>query len=41
MECIINGAIECELPEEYIKKLKNLPNNGQEASPEMLTKLKS
>ncbi|XP_026758950.1 gamma-glutamylcyclotransferase-like [Galleria mellonella] len=39
LECIINGAVECKLPEDYLKKLKKIPHNGQEA-PEMIAKLK-
>lgn len=39
MNCIVNGAIECKLPEYYIDELKKIPNNGQEASPKMIEKL--
>ncbi|PZC76373.1 hypothetical protein B5X24_HaOG204740 [Helicoverpa armigera] len=39
LDCIINGAIECNLPEDYINELKKIPNNGQEASPKMIEKL--
>lgn len=38
-DCIIKGAIECQLPEEYIEKLKNVPNNGRFACPEIRKKL--
>lgn len=41
MECIINGAIECDIPEDYIQQLKKIPHNGKKASPELLEKLKS
>ncbi|XP_035448825.1 gamma-glutamylcyclotransferase [Spodoptera frugiperda] len=39
LDCIVNGAIECKLPEYYIEELKKIPNNGQEASPSMIAKL--
>ncbi|KAL4716865.1 hypothetical protein ACJJTC_012676 [Scirpophaga incertulas] len=39
LECIINGAKECKLPEEYIEKLSKIPHNGNKASPEMIEKL--
>lgn len=31
-EVIVQGAIECNLPAEYIEMLKQLPHNGQNAS---------
>ncbi|KAL0850990.1 hypothetical protein ABMA28_006883 [Loxostege sticticalis] len=34
LDCIIKGAMECKLPEDYIENLKNVPHNGQ-ASPHM------
>ncbi|XP_049879640.1 gamma-glutamylcyclotransferase-like [Pectinophora gossypiella] len=40
MEVIIHGAMECDIPEYYIEKLKKIPHNGKEASPEMLDKLR-
>lgn len=39
LDCIINGAIECNLPQEYIIQLKKIPHNGQKASPKMIEKL--
>ncbi|XP_030025203.1 gamma-glutamylcyclotransferase isoform X2 [Manduca sexta] len=39
LDCIINGAKECELPEDYIEELKKIPHNGQIASPKMIEKL--
>ncbi|XP_045771665.1 gamma-glutamylcyclotransferase-like [Maniola jurtina] len=39
LDCIVNGAIECSLPKEYIIQLKKIPHNGQEASPKMIEKL--
>ncbi|CAH0727468.1 unnamed protein product, partial [Brenthis ino] len=39
LDCIINGALECNLPEEYIKELQKIPHNGQKASPKMIEKL--
>lgn len=39
LNCIITGAIECKIPEDYIEELKKIPNNGQEASPRMIEKL--
>lgn len=39
LDCIINGALECNLPEEYIKELRRIPHNGQKASPKMIEKL--
>lgn len=40
LDVILKGATECQLPEEYIQKLKKIPHNGQEASPKMIEKLK-
>ncbi|CAG4978041.1 unnamed protein product [Parnassius apollo] len=40
LDCILNGATECKLPEDYIEKLKKIPHNGQKASPKMIEKLK-
>lgn len=40
LDCIIKGAIECKLPQDYIEKLKKLQHNGQKASPKMIEKLK-
>ncbi|XP_059051128.1 gamma-glutamylcyclotransferase-like [Achroia grisella] len=40
LECILNGAIECNLPDDYINKLRKIPHNGQEA-PIMVAKLKN
>ncbi|XP_072941416.1 gamma-glutamylcyclotransferase-like [Epargyreus clarus] len=39
LNCILQGAIECNLPKEYINELKKIPHNGQEASPKMIAKL--
>ncbi|XP_034836001.1 gamma-glutamylcyclotransferase-like [Maniola hyperantus] len=39
LDCIVNGAIECNLPKEYITQLKKIPHNGQKASPKMIEKL--
>lgn len=39
LDCIINGAVECKLPEDYIKELSKIPHNGQKASPKMIEKL--
>ncbi|XP_068626740.1 gamma-glutamylcyclotransferase-like [Battus philenor] len=39
LKCILLGAVECELPEEYIEKLRRIPHNGQNASPKMIEKL--
>ncbi|GBP37478.1 Gamma-glutamylcyclotransferase [Eumeta japonica] len=39
LDCIIIGAMECQLPEYYIEKLKKIKHNGQKASPKMLAKL--
>ncbi|XP_038208344.1 gamma-glutamylcyclotransferase-like isoform X2 [Zerene cesonia] len=39
LDCIIKGAIECNLPKEYLVKLKKIPHNGQKASPKMIEKL--
>ncbi|CAH0766355.1 unnamed protein product [Diatraea saccharalis] len=41
LDCIINGAIECKLPEDYIEKLKKILHNGNEASPKMIEQLNS
>ncbi|XP_062524474.1 uncharacterized protein LOC101743698 [Bombyx mori] len=41
LDCIIKGAVECELPEYYIEELKKIPHNGQIASAKMLEKLNS
>ncbi|KAL0901346.1 hypothetical protein ABMA27_006625 [Loxostege sticticalis] len=41
LECIINGANECQLPNDYIQILKKIPDNGNEASPKMIEKLKN
>ncbi|KAI8438719.1 hypothetical protein MSG28_011132 [Choristoneura fumiferana] len=40
LDCIIKGAIECKLPQDYIENLKKIQHNGQEASPKMIEKLK-
>lgn len=40
MDVIVRGAIECQMPDEYIEVLKNIPNNGNEANEEMLELLK-
>ncbi|XP_041975487.1 gamma-glutamylcyclotransferase-like [Aricia agestis] len=39
LECILNGAKECNLPKDYVAELKKIPHNGQEASPKMIEKL--
>ncbi|XP_063891683.1 gamma-glutamylcyclotransferase [Helicoverpa armigera] len=39
-KCIINGAIECSIPDEYIAKLKHIPDNGNYASDEIRKRLK-
>ena len=39
LDCILNGAVECKLPEEYIKELRKIPHNGQKACPKMIEKL--
>ncbi|XP_045495384.1 gamma-glutamylcyclotransferase-like [Colias croceus] len=39
LECIMKGAMECNLPKEYLIKLKKIPHNGQKASPKMIEKL--
>ncbi|KAJ8736192.1 hypothetical protein PYW08_006848 [Mythimna loreyi] len=39
LDCIVNGAIECKIPEDYIEELKKIPHNGQEATPKMIEKL--
>lgn len=39
LNCILKGAIECQLPDYYIEKLKKIPHNGQEASAKMIEKL--
>lgn len=39
LDCIINGAIECQLPEYYIEELKTIPHNGKLAPPAMIEKL--
>ncbi|CAG9581605.1 unnamed protein product [Danaus chrysippus] len=39
MDCIIKGAVECNLPEDYIVKLKKIPHNGQKASQKMIDQL--
>ncbi|XP_028035923.1 gamma-glutamylcyclotransferase-like [Bombyx mandarina] len=41
LDCIIKGAVECELPEYYIEELKKISHNGQIASAKMLEKLNS
>lgn len=40
MDVIVRGAIECQMPDEYIEVLKNIPNNGNKANEEMLELLK-
>ncbi|XP_026319713.1 gamma-glutamylcyclotransferase-like isoform X2 [Hyposmocoma kahamanoa] len=40
MDVIVKGAIECQMPDEYIELLKNIPNNGNKANEEMLDLLK-
>lgn len=40
MDVIVRGAIECQIPDEYVQVLKNLPNNGNKANDEMLQLLK-
>ncbi|XP_063823180.1 gamma-glutamylcyclotransferase-like [Ostrinia nubilalis] len=35
LDCIIKGAMECKLPDEYIEKLRKVPHNNQEATPQM------
>lgn len=39
INCIVTGAIECKIPEDYIEELKKIPNNGQLAPPQMIEKL--
>lgn len=39
LNCILHGASECNLPKEYIEKLKKIPHNGQNASPKLIEKL--
>lgn len=39
LDCIIKGAEECNLPKDYIIRLKKIPHNGQKASPKMIEKL--
>lgn len=39
IDVIISGAIACQLPDEYIKFLKSIPNNGNKACEEMLEQL--
>lgn len=40
MDVIVRGAIECQMPNEYIEVLKNIPNNGNQADEKMLELLK-
>ncbi|KAJ2948136.1 hypothetical protein O0L34_g9936 [Tuta absoluta] len=40
MEVILRGAIECNMPKDYIEFLRSIPHNNKEASPEMMEKLK-
>lgn len=40
MDVIVRGAIQCQMPDEYIEQLKNIPNNGNKANAEMLEQLK-
>lgn len=39
LDCIVRGAIECDLPEYYVEELKKIPNNGNVAPPAMIEKL--
>lgn len=39
LDCIVTGAIECKLPEDYIEELKKIPHNGKLAPPAMIEKL--
>ncbi|CAB3240972.1 unnamed protein product [Arctia plantaginis] len=39
LDCIVKGAIECELPEYYVEELKKIPNNGKVAPSAMIEKL--
>ncbi|XP_047531034.1 gamma-glutamylcyclotransferase-like [Vanessa atalanta] len=39
LDCIVNGAMDCNLPQDYITELKKIPHNGQKASPKMIEKL--
>ncbi|XP_063826579.1 gamma-glutamylcyclotransferase-like [Ostrinia nubilalis] len=41
LECILTGATECQLPNDYIQNLRKIPHNGNEASPKMIEKLKN
>lgn len=40
LNCILTGALECQLPDDYIERLKKIPHNGNEASPKMIERLK-
>ncbi|KAJ6635519.1 Gamma-glutamylcyclotransferase [Pseudolycoriella hygida] len=39
LKCILDGAVESELPSDYIDSLEKIPNNGRDASPTMLKQL--
>ncbi|KOB75256.1 Gamma-glutamyl cyclotransferase-like venom protein isoform 1, partial [Operophtera brumata] len=39
LECIVDGAKECELPPSYIDELTKIPHNGQVASAKLIEKL--
>ncbi|KAJ8723249.1 hypothetical protein PYW08_003161 [Mythimna loreyi] len=38
-QCIINGAMECRIPDDYVDMLKNIPNNGQHADDDLRKRL--
>lgn len=39
LNTIVKGAIESQLPQEYIELLQSITDNGKQASPDMLAKL--
>lgn len=38
-ECIVKGAIECNIPEDYIEFLKKIPHNGKHGPPSLREQL--
>lgn len=40
LNTIVKGAIESQLPQEYVHYLQSITDNGEQASAEMLAKLK-